>query len=405
MTILRVFLPFAFGFFLSYLYRIINAVIAPDLVRDLGVDAADLGLLTSAYFLAFAAAQLPLGIFLDRYGPRRCESALLLIAAVGAFLFATADNLAWLIIARALIGLGVAACLMAALKAYVIWVPGERLPLINGFQLAAGGLGAVAATAPVEAALQFTDWRGVFMALAALTFLAAVAIYCIVPEREGSTSKESLGDQLRGIRTVFGSAAFWRITPLTVFSQASFIAVFGLWIGPWMRDIGGLERAAVADAVLTVAVSTIVGYVAIGWGTERLGRIGIKPLTIAIVCMVAFILVQIEIILGLSDSILVVWFLFGFFGTASVLAFPVLTLSFPSAMSGRVLTGINVLVFLLSFTFQWGVGAVIDLWPTTADGGYAPEGYTAAFSILTAVQAIAVTWFFVATWRGWGVLK
>src|SRR5512134_357876 len=115
---LRIFIPFALGYFLSYLYRTVNAVLAPDLVRDLGLDPAGLGLLTSAYFFAFALAQLPIGILLDRYGPRRVEACLLLFAAAGALLFARATSLPELLLGRGLIGLGVAACLMAAFKAF-----------------------------------------------------------------------------------------------------------------------------------------------------------------------------------------------------------------------------------------------------------------------------------------------
>lgn len=405
MTILRVFLPFAFGYFLSYLYRVVNAILAPDLVRDLDLDASDLGFLTSSYFLAFAAAQLPLGIFLDRFGSRRSEAALLLFAAVGAFVFASADSTGGLIVGRGLIGFGVAACLMAALKAYATWVPGERLPLINGCHMAAGGLGALAATRPVEVALQFTDWRGVFFVLAAMTVLAAVAIYMVVPEREGSTSKESLADQLRGVGRVFSSPVFWRITPFTVLSQASFLAVQGLWVGPWLADVGGLDRDAVADALTLFAGTTIVGFLGIGAITERLARVGIKPLSVAVFCMTAFAVVQVEIILGLTGAIMPLWVLYAFFGTSGIISFAVLSQSFPSDMTGRVLTGVNVLVFSFSFLGQWSAGAIIDLYPPAADGGYAPEGYTAAFTILLAAQVAALLWFALATWRGWGVIE
>ncbi|MHA1598863.1 MAG: MFS transporter, partial [Alphaproteobacteria bacterium] len=123
--LLRVFLPFAFGYFLSYLYRVVNAVIAPDLIAEMGLGAADLGLLTSAYFLSFALFQLPLGILLDHFGPRKTEAGLLLFAALGAVLFATSESANGLIVGRALIGLGVSGCLMAAFKAYTIWVPSE----------------------------------------------------------------------------------------------------------------------------------------------------------------------------------------------------------------------------------------------------------------------------------------
>ena len=160
MTLLRVFIPFALGYFLSYLLRVVNAVIAPDLVRDLGLSASDLGLLTSTYFLAFAAFQLPLGILLDRFGPRRTESVLLLFAAGGACIFAVSDDLSGLMFGRALIGLGTSACLMAAFKAYVMWFPKEQIPLINSFQMTVGGFGAITGTMPVEITLQLTDWRG-----------------------------------------------------------------------------------------------------------------------------------------------------------------------------------------------------------------------------------------------------
>jgi sugar phosphate permease len=86
--LLRIFVPYAIGYFFSYLYRVVNAVIAPDLVAELGLGPADLGLLTSVYFLTFAAFQLPLGVLLDRFGPRKTEACLLVFAALGAFVFA-----------------------------------------------------------------------------------------------------------------------------------------------------------------------------------------------------------------------------------------------------------------------------------------------------------------------------
>jgi MFS family permease len=153
-TVGRVFLPFAGGYFLSYLFRTVNAVIAPDLVHAVGLNAADLGLLTSTYFLAFAASQIPLGILLDRFGPRRVESLLLLWAAVGAALFAVGQTTTTLLVGRALIGLGVSGCLMAAFQAFVLWFPKPRLPLVNGCIMACGSLGALVATAPVEALLR-----------------------------------------------------------------------------------------------------------------------------------------------------------------------------------------------------------------------------------------------------------
>ena len=142
-TILLVLLPFGFGYYLSYLFRTVNVVIAPNLAKDLDLSAADLGFLTSIYFILFAAFQTPLGVILDRYGPRSVQIFLLVFAAIGSAMFAISDSMEILILARGMIGLGVSGCLMGALKANVEWFPAARLPLINSFTMTFGTFGAL----------------------------------------------------------------------------------------------------------------------------------------------------------------------------------------------------------------------------------------------------------------------
>jgi MFS family permease len=138
-----VLLPFAAGYYLSYLFRTINALIANDLAADLDLNAFHLGLLTSVYFLAIAVVQLPLGALLDRYGPRTIQSMLLLLASIGALVFASSEHFLALLLGRALIGLGVAVALMAGFKAIVLWFPPQRLALANGLVVMLGALGAL----------------------------------------------------------------------------------------------------------------------------------------------------------------------------------------------------------------------------------------------------------------------
>lgn len=390
---LRVFLPFALGYFLSYLYRVVNSVIAPDLVADIGVDPSELGLLTSTYFITFAAFQLPLGLLLDRYGPRRIESFLLIFAGIGAWIFASADNLTGLVIGRAFIGFGVSACLMAAFKAYVMWYPREQLPLINGFQMASGGLGALAATAPIEAALAITNWRGVFSGLAFLTIIIAAAVYLVVPERTVSGGDTKFTEQIRGTRSVFASMVFWRIAPLTTLSQATFLSIQGLWAGPWLRDVAGFDRSNVAGTLLLVAAAMIAGFILLGAAAERLSRFGIRPITVAVTGMSLFMVVLLLLILEITVVSVPLWVLFGFFGTSGIVPYAVLSQRFPPHLSGRVNTALNLLVFVVAFTAQWGMGSVIELWPATASGGYAPEGYRAAFTIMLIFQGLAWLWY------------
>lgn len=395
-TLLRVFLPFALGYFLSYLYRVVNAVIAPDLVTDIGLDAATLGLLTSVYFLTFGLFQLPLGILLDRFGPRRTEAVLLLFAAFGAIVFASAESATGLTIGRAFIGLGVSACLMGAFKAFVLWFPRERLPLVNGLQMAAGGLGALAGTAPVEATLQLTSWRGVFVLLAIVTVAVAVVIFVVVPERRVQGGGTSVHEQLRGVAEVFSSRVFWRITPWTVASQVTFLSVQSLWVGPWLRDVAGLDRVTVATYLAFVAGAMIVGFVVLGTVAERLSRLGIRPMRVAAVGMTIFMLLLATIALGWTPFVLQIWMLFGFFGTTSIIPYAVLSQSFATELAGRVITGLNLLVFLGAFSAQWGIGALIDLWPRTASGGYAPAGYRAALLVMLALQVAAMLWYLLS---------
>ena len=396
---LQIFIPFACGYFISYLYRVVNAVMAPYLVSDIGMGPADLGLLTAAYFITFAAFQLPLGVLLDRIGPRRVEASLLMFAGLGAFIFARSHTVTGLIIGRAFIGFGVSACLMAAFKAYVMWFPRQQLPLINGFQMAAGGLGALAATAPVEAALNFTDWRGVFTILSILTIAVALLIFFTVPDREPGAAKETMGEQLRGVSEVFSSFVFWRIAPLTVLSQASFLAIHGLWSGPWLRDVAGLSRVGAANVLFWVAFAMVIGFIALGAVMERLSRVGIRPILVAVACMAIFMFMQLLVILELTAWVLPLWILFGFFGTTGILPYAVLSQSFPTHLSGRVNTAANLMVFVVAFAGQWGIGSVINLWPVSDSGGYAPEGFQAAFSLMLGLQIIALIWFVLADRR------
>ena len=393
--LLRIFLPFALGYYLSYLYRVVNAVIAPNLVADLGVDPSDLGLLTAAYFLTIAAFQLPLGVWLDRFGPRRIESLLLIFAAMGAFVFSRAETLGGLVAGRAFIGFGVSACLMAAFKAFVMWFPRRQLPLINGLQMAAGGLGALSATAPVEALLGITDWRGIFLILSILTLVVAATVFWGVPEKDPGSSHLTFGEQLRGISQVFTSMTFWRIAPVTTLSQAGFLSIHGLWSGPWLRDVAGLNRGEVAGVLLLVATAMIAGFVLLGGAAERLSKAGIRPVVVAVAGMSTFMLMQLLVVVGFPRWALPVWMLFGFFGTSGIISYAVLSQNFPAHLAGRANTALNLLVFVMAFIAQWGIGAVIEIWPVTARGGYDPAGYRTAFGMILVLQILSLVWFFL----------
>ena len=271
-------------------------------------------------------------MLLDRFGPRRIEAALLIVAATGALVFANATSLPGLVLGRGLIGFGVSACLMAAFKAFAIWFPKQQLPQINGFQMAAGGLGALVATSPVEAALNITDWRGLFTVLAVLTLAVAAAIFFIVPERRTVNEDQRFVEQMRGIHTVVTSLTFWRIAPWATLSQATFLSIHGLWAGPWLRDVAGFDRTTVAGTLLLLAVAMIAGFVLLGTVAERLSRRGIPTMAVAVIGMGVFMGVLLMIVFQFSQWSALLWILFGFFWYGRHLAlcrsFPELSFAF-----------------------------------------------------------------------------
>ncbi len=401
---LVVFLPFSGGYFLSYLFRSMNAVIAPQLIAEIDLSAGDLGLLTAAYFLAFAAFQLPLGMLLDRFGPRRVQACLLLSAALGALVFSIGESREVLAAGRALIGLGVAGGLMASLKAINLWFPPARWPLVNGCFLGIGGLGAIAATAPVEYLLQYTDWRNIFVGLSVATICVSAIIFLVVPEREpggGSGVRAApLGEQLRGIVRVYGDRLFWRLAPISVTGAAANLAIQGLWAGPWFKDVAGFDRPGVADSLFILAAAMTVGFVVGGIIADLLGRLGVSLMAVIGWGMALFLATQAVITFELAPTAIWPWIVFGLVSNAMVFAFPLLNRHCPQELGGRANTALNVLIFAGVFLAQAAIGWIIDIFPVGPDGGFLPESYRAAFGAVLLVQLVGFAWFLIPAKKG-----
>ena len=387
---LVVFGPFAAGYFLSFFFRNVNAVISKDLAVEFSLSPSDLGFLTSMYLLAFAAFQLPLGVLLDRYGPRRVVAVLLCIAAAGALIFALARDFTMLSIGRALIGLGVSAGLMGAIKAFTLWFPLSRLATLNGLYLAAGGIGAISATAPAEALLGAYGWRALFVVLFAASVGAALLVFFFVPEKKLPGEGQTLRQQVAGFGSIFASVPFWRIAlPLTV-CHAGYLTLQGLWLGPWLYDVAGETRQGVANYLFATALAYMAGSIFFGVGADRLAhrvsRMTMFKLGLCI-SVAMFILLAARVQTGLWLILMV----FGFTSISAALAYALLTPLFAPELTGRLSTASNMMMFGFSFAFQWGVGVVLRLYPAV-DGRYAPEGYSAALAILAALQLATLAW-------------
>jgi len=394
---LRIYVGFSAAYMLSYVFRTVNAVISPELSTELGVSAASLGLLTSAYFLAFAATQVPAGMLLDRFGPRRVEPALLLVAAGGALAFAASDGLAGLAFARALIGAGVAVCLMAPLKAISAWYPANRQASLSGWMMVAGGAGALLATAPLAAALTMVSWRAVFVALALATFAAAALIFCTVPDVPRPASAPGWAEQWRGVQRVFRSARFWWLCPLAATTTGSFMAIQGLWSVPWLMEIDGYTRAAAASHLLVMGIAIVVGYFGLGLFATRLAQRGVGARHLFAIGFALSIGALALITSRLLPFTYLTWVLYGFGSAVNVLAFTVLGEGFPRDLTARANTALNLLMFAGSFGMQWGIGVFIDA-ARVSLGTDTAGGLRLAFAVVVAFNVAAYAWF-VYGWR------
>lgn len=387
---LRLFLPFAAGYFLSYLYRTVNAVIGPLLAGELALGDNALGLLTSTYFLAFGAAQLPLGMLLDHYGPRRVESVLLLIASAGTAVFALADGLGTLALGRALIGLGVSACLMASLKAFAQWYPPEKLASMTGWIMTAGGLGALAASQPLELALGLGGWRAICLGLAAATLVVALMLWWLAPDKPAAGQTPGLAAQMAGVRHVFASRLFWRYVPMAFWLTGGFMAVQGLWVSRWMAVLEGLDRAAIAQRLSLINGAMLAGFLFMGFFATRLVRRGVSLDKVYLgACLVSICaLAMICVWPGTAGGLL--WPMLGFCFALSNIAYSRVTAVFPAVYAGRANTALNLLVFAGAFLLQWGTGLVVD--SLQAAGWTVAQAYRISFVVLLAGQVLALLW-------------
>lgn len=392
----RLYLAFAAGFLLSFFFRSVNAVISPELTRELALTPGSLGLLTSSYFLAFAAVQIPAGMLLDRYGPRRVEPALLGVAAIGSLLFAIAADVPTLVLARALIGVGCAACLMAPMKAIVTWYPLARQASLSGWIMVAGGVGALVATTPLELALRFVSWRTIFIALAVLTLVAAAFIWLRIPEAPKHPETPRLAAQWAGVTSVFTHARFWWIAPLGGVVMGTFMAIQGLWAVPWLIEVNGYDRAVAARHLLVSGLCTLAGYLSIGLLTPRLTRRGIHTRHLFATGFTLSTAALAAIVAGLPGTYLW-WALYGFGVSVNVLSFTVLNDGFRTELAGRANTAMNLVMFVGSFAAQWGVGVLVDSVRATL-GVDTAAGLEFAFALALALNVATLAWF-AAGWR------
>ncbi|MDX1487651.1 MAG: MFS transporter [Acidiferrobacterales bacterium] len=254
---------------LSQFYRTSTAVIAPDLRRDLQLTPEALGILTGAFFIAFACNQVPAGMLIDRYGPRSTISLLLLVAIAGAVAFASAASFEVLVVARVLMGLGCSGIMMAAFIICSRWFAARNFTLIISVLLAISNAGVLLATAPMASAVDAMGWRGTFWVTAIVTLIAATMVYLRVRDAPPGHAyyerrRESAREMLQSMVQVFTNRQLPFVLAITFVSYGTLVTVLALWGAPYLVDVHKLDRTEAGQVLFVMVLAAIVGNVVYG---------------------------------------------------------------------------------------------------------------------------------------------
>jgi MFS family permease len=399
----RVTLPLAAANFMNQAARTVMAIVGPVLAVELGLSAIELGVLAACLFAAYAAAQLPLGVALDAFGARRVQAVLMLLTAIGFAMFALSPGFAGLAAARIVLGIGVSAGLMAVIKAHADWFERGRVAYVTGIATAIGALGSALTTSPVQALLPAFGWRGVFWVLCLLALGVATWIFLSVPDkpRVPGAARTLSGDIAMSGR-ILASRTFWRLGPAVATLSMFNFAYLGLWAGPWLRDVAGMDGPARAGVLFLYTFAMVAGSMLTGSAASRANAAGLPSFLVPIVCLVGMVLLQAGLMLQPSQPsvVLVLWLAIAVFGTAGPVGYVVMCQMFPPEQTGRVSTAVNTLTLGGAFLVQAAIGWILDLWPRPAVDGWDPDGYSWALALTVAIQALAALVMATAHRRG-----
>jgi predicted MFS family arabinose efflux permease len=390
------------SFVLSFVHRTAPAAIAGELTQAFSISAAVLGTLAATYFYVYTLLQIPVGVAADTVGPRRILTAGSAVAAVGSLLFALAPVWEIAALGRTLVGIGVSVAFIAILKVSAVWFPPARFATLAGVTMFAGNLGAVAAGAPLAWLVTLTSWRVVFVALAALSGLLALATWLRVrdsPQELGFASGASAPAAaarvpwLQALARVLANRSTWPAFVVNAGVGGSFLAFAGLWGVPYLQQVYGMPRVAAAQHTSLLLLGVAFGSLAIGMISDRLGsRAGVMRAFV-----LAYTLSWLPWLLQVAWPL---WATLSWFFVMGLLI-PGFTLSWtiakeanPPQYSGIATSVVNLGIFLGTGILQPWVGWILDQGRAAGDLAGAWErgiGLLAAAAAVGAVMAFLVT--------------
>jgi predicted MFS family arabinose efflux permease len=399
----QIFTVLAFLFIVGFFFRVSMAVVSRDLAADLGLSAAQLGVMSAAYFYAFALAQIPLGPLIDRYGGRSIISILGVVTTCGSLTFALAPNYHLALAGRVLLGLGTASVMMGTLKIFTNWFTQQEFPKVSGFFIAAGNLGSVLGTAPLAFAITLFTWRPTFLAMTLAQAIAALCVFLVArdapPGGAHTAAHEShpcpVGGVLAIWKALFTSLEFWLIALIAFFWYANYMVLLALWGGPYLMEGLGFDRSQAGAILLYTSAGYICGSLLVGKAIDWLGG----SLQKTILFGQTLLLIAMTAMLGPADHfakplLAAIFFAVGLFSASGVMIYPLARRLVPARAAATAMTCVNCFLLMGAACMQHIMGQYICSFPRTA-AGYPAAAYHGAFLIPIAGLACTLCLFFL----------
>ena len=387
-----IFCVFAFGFFISNLLRSITATLTPVLSSEFNLSAGNLGLLAGGYFLGFSIMQIPAGILLDRFGPKKVIGYFLIIALIGTISFALAKSFTGLLISRIFIGVGVAACLMGPLTGYRVWFEKKYQQRSNSWMLMVANIGFVTSTLPVQILIPVIGWRSIFIIIAALILISIVLISLFIPSWKTQINKVE-NTNIKSLSQIWRNKFFISLIPLAFFNYGGVQAIQTLWAGPWMLNVSGYNAIQSATGLFWINVTMLFSFLIWGYFLPKISSTRIESMKIVKLGLpISYLVLLLLIFMGEKAGAT----MFALYILSSIvisLTQPAIALNFPSHLAGKSLTSLNVFLFSGTFFVQWIIGLMVDF--SRSLGANIVLSYQISFSIFLFACILSYLFFII----------
>ncbi len=387
-----IFCVFAFGFFISNLLRSITATLTPVLSSEFNLSAGNLGLLAGGYFLGFSIMQIPAGILLDRFGPKKVIGYFLIIALIGTISFALAKSFTGLLISRVFIGVGVAACLMGPLTGYRVWFEKKYQQRSNSWMLMVANIGFVTSTLPVQILIPVIGWRSIFIIIAALILISIVLISLFIPSWKTQINKVE-NTNIKSLSQIWRNKFFISLIPLAFFNYGGVQAIQTLWAGPWMLNVSGYNAIQSATGLFWINVTMLFSFLIWGYFLPKISSTRIESMKIVKLGLpISYLVLLLLIFMGEKAGAT----MFALYILSSIvisLTQPAIALNFPFHLAGKSLTSLNVFLFSGTFFVQWIIGLMVDF--SRSLGANIVLSYQISFSIFLFACILSYLFFII----------